>query len=217
MNSSDAFQGATDNVDRTGGVGPDRWAVLLMGEGAAQHLESCLEGLAWPSAQRPPTGGCLCRSDGGGGGERSSPRAIHFVKGRLTLPQGGSASGTTLAPSRDGHMGREKRVCFSVPMCAGKLVLGLMHVHAHAWDGKLVLGLAHVRRCTHTPPPPQRPGPAAGEVAAADADVAPAPEGHRPCLRAQRLLQGPGRHLELEGEPAPSLPQAMGPLTPVRV
>ena len=154
MNSSDAFQGATDNVDRTGGVGPDRWAVLLMGEGAAQHLESCLEGLAWPSAQRPPTGGCLCRSDGGGGGERSSPRAIHFVKGRLTLPQGGSASGTTLAPSRDGHMGREKRVCFSVPMCAGKLVLGLMHVHAHnvGWEagaGPRTRAQVH----THTPAP----------------------------------------------------------------
>ena len=71
--------------------------------------------------------------------------------------------------------------------------------------------------CTHSPPPPQRPGPAAGEVATANADVAPAPEGHRPRLRAQWLLQGPGRHLELEGEPAPSPPQAVGPLTPVRV
>lgn len=39
-------------------------------------------------------------------------------------------------------------------MCTGKLVLGLMHMHAHTWDGKLVLGLAHVRRCTHTPPRP---------------------------------------------------------------
>lgn len=38
----------------------------------------------------------------------------------------------------------------------------------------------------------QRPGTAAGEVAAADANVAPPTKGHRSCVWAEWLLQGPG-------------------------
>ena len=79
----------------------------------------------------------------------SSPRAIHLVRARLTLPQGDSVSGITLAPLCDGHMKREKHMCFSGPTCAEKLVLGLMHMHAHMWDGKLVLGLTNTRVYVH--------------------------------------------------------------------
>ena len=48
------------------------WIESTMWEGAAQHLESCLEGLARPSAQQLPTGGCLSRSGGGEGVEPPS-------------------------------------------------------------------------------------------------------------------------------------------------
>lgn len=54
-----------------------------------------------------------------------------------------------MAPFCDGHVEREKHMCFSVPTCAEKLVLGLTHMHAHTWDGKLVLGLAHTCAYMH--------------------------------------------------------------------
>ena len=48
------------------------WIESTVLERATQHLESCLEGLSRPSAQRLPTEGCLSRSGRGEGVEPPS-------------------------------------------------------------------------------------------------------------------------------------------------
>lgn len=56
----------------------------------------------------------------------------------------------------------------------------------------------------------QRPGTATGEVAAADADVAPPTKGHWSRAWAQRLLQGPGWHIKPKGEHGGNRPGPTG-------
>lgn len=129
---------------------------------------------------------------------RLSPPASWSPSGPLRGPR---LRGVSADPESDGYpinlVGNVHFYSQTIHLQSSSVGCVYNGVHGGVHSSRTALGCPPTVLCSSSS---QRPGPAAGEVAAAHADVAAPAEGHRPSVWAQRLLQGPGRHSKLEGE-----------------